>query len=180
MRQKVGYLILSVALSGGGTSPSFSQTIRAQLIRVQATPHRVDAPDVASFNLKYDVRLANESKDPVKIPKIRSGDTGASRMVLLGIQGRRADGTWAHIVQSSYYDTGSMMYAPCTTLAPGAEAEFPNLRGSLLLLKDQLAGLGSKPTVRFVLMMFCRQQDGEVVSATVTTDSLDLRLPSSP
>jgi hypothetical protein len=180
MHRTVSYLTLTVVLSGGGAGLNSAQPIRAEILQAQATPYRADDPDVAAFNLKFDVRLANGSGESVNIPRAETGDGGTTRVAVLGVQAKQRDGTWAKVVQSSWYDTGSIKYEPCTLLPPGGAAEFANVPGGLLLLKSQLAGLGNKPTVRFHLMSLCRQPDGKVVTNTVTTGAFDLRLPSLP
>jgi hypothetical protein len=180
MHWTASYLILTVALSGGGAGLNSAQPIRAEILQAQATPYRADDPDVAAFNLKFDVRLANGSGGSVNIPKAATGDGGTTRVAVLGVQAKQRDGIWAQVVQSSWYDTGSIKYEPCTLLPPGGAAEFANLPSGLLLLKSQLAGLGNEPTVRFNLMFLCRQPDGKVVTKTVTTGAFDLRLPALP
>jgi hypothetical protein len=97
---------------------------------------------------------------------------------VLGVQAKQPDGSWTHVVQSSWYDAGSIKYELCTSLPPGGAAEFANLPSGLFLLNTQLAGLGNEPTVRFNLMIFCRQPDGGVLTTTVTTGGFSLRLPT--
>jgi hypothetical protein len=172
-------LILTVALSGGGAGSNSAQPFRAEILRVQATPYRADDPDVAAFNLKFDVRLANGSGGPVGIPKAETGGGGGTtRVAVLGVQAKQRNGIWAQVIQSSWYDAGFIKYEPCRLLPPGGAAEFANLPGGLLFLKSQLAGLGNEPTLRFRLMILCRQPDGKVVTRTVTTGAFDLRLPA--
>jgi hypothetical protein len=180
MHRTAGFLILTVIFSGGGGSLSFAQPIRAEILHAQAIPYPTDDPDVAAFNLKFDVRLGNGSGGQVNIPRAETGDGGTTRVAVLGVQAKQRDGSWAQVVQSSWSDTGTIKYEPCTLLPPGRVAEFANLPSGLLLLKRQLAGLGNEPTVRLNLMIFCRQPDGKVVTKTVTTGGFDLRLPALP
>jgi hypothetical protein len=64
-------------------------------------------------------------------------------------------------------------------LAAGT-AEIENVPDGLVLLKKQLGDLGEEATVRFGLLVFCRQSDGKVVTTGVKTDAFTLRLPAVP
>ena len=170
-------ILILAALSGAVPSLSSQQAVRVEVQHALATPYRADDPDVAAFKLKFDVRLTNRSGGPVDIPRSETGHGGTTRVAVLGVQAKRPDGRWTHVVQSSWYDVDTIKYESCTSLPPGGAAEFANLPSGLLLLNTQLAGLGNEPTVRFNLMIFCRQPDGKVLTTTVTTDGFDLRLP---
>lgn len=171
--------MMLAALSGVGRGSSSDQPIRAEIQHVLAIPDRADDPDVAAFKLEIDVRLTNRSGGPVSLPKSESGDAAATRIAVLGVQTKQRDGRWAHLVQSSWYDAGTLKYESCRTLPPGGVAEFANLPSGLMLLKSQLAGLGNEPTVRIDLLIFCRQPDGKVVTTRALSDGFELRLPKA-
>jgi hypothetical protein len=175
-----GRVLILAALAGVVPGFGSDQSIQAQVERAATTPYRTDDPDVAGFKLTLDIRLTNRSGGPLDLPKAGTVSDGTTRIAVLGLEAKRPDGSWSHVVQSSWYDTGTIKYESCGSLPPGGTVEFSDSPSGLVLLKKQLAGLGSDPTVRFSLMVFCRQPDGKVVTKTVTTDGVDLRLPARP
>lgn len=175
-----GGMLILAALSGAVPGFGAEQPIQAEVERAMATPYHADDADVAGFKLRFDIRLTNRSRGPLTLPKSGTDDGGTTRVAVLGFEAKQPDGSWAHVIQSSWYDTGTIKYESCGLLPPGGVAEFADLPSGLLLLNRQLAGLGNKPTVRFNLMIFCRQPDGKVVTRTVTTEGFSLRLPARP
>jgi len=171
-------ILVLAAMSGMIPGFGSDQPFQAEVERAAATPYHTDDPDVAGFKLRFSVRLTNRSGGALELPKSGTGDGATTRVAVLGLEAKRPDGSWSRVFQSSWYDTGSIKYESCASLPPGGSAEFLDLTSGLLLLDKQLAGLGNEPTVRFNLMMFCRQGDGKVVTKTVTTDGFALRLPA--
>lgn len=167
-------LVLSVLSGVAVVGVDSGQPIRVEVQRVLVCPYRSDDPDLATFKLKLSVRLTNRSQEPVLVPTSGTGDRDATRVALLGVQARDATRAWAHIVQSSWYDSGTVKYQACASLPPGAVAEFRNVSSGLVLMNAQLARLGSEPTVRFDLMILCRRQDGKVLSTSATTEEFKL------
>jgi hypothetical protein len=176
MQRIASFLILAV-LSGGGVGLSSAQPLRAEIRHAKATPYDIGDFGVAAFNLKFDVRLTNESERPVEILKADTGREEMTRVVVIGVQTKLSDGTWAHVIQSSWYGPATIRYEALTSVPPGGAAELTNLTDRLVLLNKQLAGLGMEPTVRFTLMIFCRAE-GKVVMKTVRTEEFELRLPA--
>jgi len=109
---------------------------------------------------------------------------------MLAVQSKEPDGSWKNVLQSSFYDTGSVKYDSCVSLAPSASSQFTGVGSRLLLLKKQLTGLGNQPTLRFNIMTLCKQPDGgsvvslskgfSVLSKDLMTDPFDLQLPEPP
>jgi hypothetical protein len=163
-------------ISGFGSD----QPIHADVEHAAATPYHTDDPDVAGFKLRFGLRLTNRSGEPLELPKSGPGDGGTTRIAVLGLEAKRPDGSWAHVFQSSWYDTGTIKYESCGPLPPGGVAEFADLASGFILLNRQLAGLGNEPMVRFNLMIFCHEPDGKVVTKAVTTEGFTLRLPPRP
>jgi len=196
MPRTASFLVLATLLQGGvvlSSAQSSGEPLRAEIRHAKATPYDIGDPDVAAFHLEFDIRLTNKSKRPIEIPKaapypstrepaptatpIKIDDDENTQVVVIGVQAKQHDGTWADVVQSSWYGSGTEKYEPCTSLPPDAAAELTNLKDGLVLLKEQLTRLGSEPTVRFTLMIFCRQANGKALSKTVRTEGFELRLP---
>ena len=166
--------LLGVALAPG------SQTTSAKIEHPVATPYHIDDPDMASFTLKFDIRLRNRSDKAVNFPKSESPGGRTTRVSIIAGQSKQSDGSWKYLFQSTWVDDGRTKYEPCTSLPPGAVVRIANVKGGLLLLKSQVADLGDEPTLRFDLWIFCRQPDEKVVITSVTSDPFILRLPAHP
>jgi hypothetical protein len=174
---RLSSVLMIAAFSGMALGSNTDQRIRAEVGHALATPYPVDDPTVARFKLRFDIRLTNRSGAPAYVPKSQAANASVTRISVVGVQVKQRDGGWAYVVQSSWYDNGTIKYASCTLLPLDGTVEFTGLSGELLLLDAQLAKLGDTPTVRLSLMTFCRQEDGTVRSSSVTTDGFDIRLP---
>ncbi|MCC7152991.1 MAG: hypothetical protein IT161_00370 [Bryobacterales bacterium] len=51
----------------------------------------------------------------MNIPKAGTSDGRTTRVAVLGVQAKQRDRIYAQVVQSSWYDTGSIKYAPCVS-----------------------------------------------------------------
>jgi len=173
-------VLILAALAGAVPGFGSDQPIQAQVEHATATPYDTDDPDLAGFKLKLEVRLTNRSEVPLDLPKTGREIGGTTRVAVLNVEVKRPDGGWAYVVQSSWYDTGSIKYESCGSLPPGGVGEFSDLPSGFVILKRQLAGLGSGATVRFGLMILCREPGGKVVTKAVTTDGVELRLTARP
>jgi hypothetical protein len=171
-------ILILAALPGLGSGLSSDQPALAEVQHALATPYRVDDPDVAGFNLKFDLQLTNQSEKVMQLPIFNAGEDDAVRYAVSGVQSKQPDGTWAYIVQSSWYGVGTIKYLPCKPLSPGRTEEIKGMGTGLVMLKKQLAALGGEPTVRLNLLFFCRQPDGQLAAASATTEAFPLRLPA--
>ena len=173
-------LLTAAALPGLVSALSSDPPIRAEVQHPLATPDRANDPDVAAFKLKFDVRLTNRSEKVMDLPAFSADEDDTTRMAVLGVQAKQRDGTWAFISQSSWYDDGKIKYQSCRSLLTGETGEITGVVSGLFMLRKQLVSLGGEPIVRLNLMIFCRQPDGKVRTASVTTDEFGLRLPAQP
>lgn len=164
--------------------------------RIEAVvkPTSVDAansgdPDVVIFTVKFDLIVKNGSTTPTDLPK-PGPDTDVTRITLLAVQSLRADGGWANVVQSSFYDTGNLKYDSCVSLQPSATLQLPAVEGRVVLLRKRLTDLGNHPTLRFNIMTLCKQPNGSsglgiskgfnLLSTQFMTESFDIQLPELP
>ena len=173
-------LFIAAALAGELPALGSDQAIRAEVQHALATPYRTDDPEVAAFTLKFDVRLTSRSTTPVVLPILKTNEGETTRVSVLGAQSKQPEGTWTYLLRSSWYDTGTLKYESCISLSSTRTAEIKNVASGFVLLKKQLAGLGSEPTVRLNLWFFCQQPDGTVLIKSATTDAFVLRLPTQP
>jgi hypothetical protein len=180
LTRAVSRLSLAAALASVLPALGSDQTIRAEVQHALATPYSTDDLEIAAFKLKFDVRLTNRSAKLVSLPDPKTGDGETMRIAVLGVQSKQPDGRWTYLVQSSWYDTGTLKYESCTSLSSEGIAEIGNVASGLTLMKKQLAGLGGQSTLRLNVMIFCRQPDGKVLATSVATDAFDLRLPAQP
>jgi hypothetical protein len=152
------------------------QIVRAEIRRVLATPNAVDDQDVASFTLRFDVRLVNISQQILSLPLDSISDAETARFAILGVEVKQPNGIWKWVMRSGWIEAGNIKFQPCKPLRPGETAEIANLSSGFITLKENLAGLGSEPSVRLHLIFACRQQDGRVLMPSVTTEPFNLRL----
>jgi hypothetical protein len=176
--RNLALLVLLVVI--GSPATAAEETIRVDVERVLAKPVRSQNPDVAKYGLQFDLRLTNGSQKSVNVPALDTADGETTRIFLLDVQSKLPDGPWTNVIQSSWYGLGTEKYDLCKPLVPAATTEIGGLTSQLLLLKKQLASLGGASTVRFYVMMFCRQSDGKVVTTTLPTEGFSLRLPTPP
>ncbi len=155
-----------------------AQPMQTEIQHAVATPYSIEDPDMAGFRLRFDLRLTSGSTKAIDIPKSGLADDGVTRVSVLGVQARGANGTWKYVVRSSWYDFGTIKYESCTPLASGGSTELKDIGSGLALLRKQLAELGDEPTIRFNITLFCRQPDGKVITTETTTDAFRLRLPA--
>jgi hypothetical protein len=153
------------------------ETLRAEAQHAQATP-ATSEPNVARFNLTFDLRLTNRSTKPINIPKPETNLADTTRISVLGMQHRQPDGLWFNVFQASWYGIGTEKYDPCISIPPSGAAQIDGVASSIILLKKELGSLGSEPTLRLHLLIFCQQSDGKVLSITVPTEAFSLRLPA--
>jgi hypothetical protein len=175
-------ILIVPALAGLVLGGSSEQSIQAE-VEVQgalASPYRIDDPDVAGFRFKYGVRVTNRSGRSLNLPKSGAVDDGLERVTIISVEAKRPDGQWSDIIQGMYVAAVTTKYASCKALPSGSQAKIANLRDGFVLLKSQVAKLGNQPTLRFSLMMICRQADGKLAGTQVTTDGLSLRLNAQP
>lgn len=172
----LGAALVNALPTAAGAGPP----IRADIQQALATAEISDDPDVAIYRLNLDVLLTNRSEKPINVPTGANDTSETTRIAVIGVQSRRQDGPWTTVNQSSWYGTGSEKYDSCTSIPPAGTAALRGLPSGLVLLKKQLAALGSEPTMRFSLIIFCRQADGKVLTTFVPTEAFTLRLPAQP
>jgi len=174
-------LALSAALVGVlPTATGADEVLRAEVQHALATPDSSEDPDVAIYKLQFDLRLTNRSAKPINIPRLETHGNDTTRFEVLDVQSKRPGEDWTNVIQSSWYGLGTEKYDPCTLLSPAATAEIEGVASGLILLTKQLTSLGSEPTIRLHLMIFCRQPDGKVITTAVPTEAFSLRLPAHP
>lgn len=154
------------------------ELIRAEIQKPQPTAYDPGDPDMAGYKIKFDLRLTNHSSQPVSIPKSEAAGSDDAKIVVLGVQAKQPDGKFAHIVRSSSYGTGPPKYPPCTPLQPGKTVQISGVESGILLLRKQVDNLGEEPTIRFDLMMSCKEPDGQIPTKLVTTEEFRIRLPA--
>jgi hypothetical protein len=162
------------------TAVGGDQNIRAEVQHARATPSSSENPEIAMYGTNFDILLTNRSEKPINIPKSEADDGGTTRIAVLGVQYKPQGGVWKYILQSSWMDVGTVKYASCTSLPPSGTADFGGLADQLAIAKELQADVGSEPTLRFNLTIFCRRSDGKVVSTSVNTEAFVLRLPVQP
>jgi hypothetical protein len=159
--------------------------IRAEIQPVFVASTDLGDPDVVAFIVRFDLRLTNGSAEPIELPKPGS-DRNVTREFVLAIQSQAPDGSWKNVIQSSFYDTGTLKYDSCVSVPPSAGQQFTGLESRLTLLRKQLTDLGTHPIIRFNVMTFCKQQNGtsevslrggNVASKVVMTEPFSIRLP---
>lgn len=156
------------------------QLMQAEVERGAATIYHMDDPDLTGIKIKFGIRVTNRSGVPINLPKPGTGDDGTDLFTVVEFDVKQPDGKWAHLIQSSWYDTGNIKYQSCRPLLPGSVEEFRDLAYVFALLKRQVASLGNKPTLRFTVMFYCRKPDGSVVFKNVRTEGFTLNLPPQP
>jgi hypothetical protein len=172
----VGRVLILPALAGVVLGWSSDQPVQAEVQRVSATAYDTGDADLAGFKLNFGVQLTNRSGRYLSLPKSGTADDGITRVWVQSVQAKQPDGGWSSVVQSSWYDSGSVKYESCTALKTDSKAELTNLPSAFVILKSQAAKLGSKPMVRFNLWVFCREKDGKVVISSARTDEFGLPL----
>lgn len=127
----------------------------------------VDDPEAVTFNLNFDLHLANGSRRAFGLPAPRSGEADSSRATIFGVDSKGPDGAWAHVLQATMIDNGALSYEPCALLRPGSEGDIRDVK------------TGEDPNIRLHVMIACRQPGGRVLSQAVTTDEFRIDLPSN-
>ncbi len=168
------------------TTQSLPAMVDDQPIQVEASRPRLAAfdagsSDVAGFELTIDLRLTNRSEEFTSIPDVRVDSNEATWITFDGVLSQRPDGTWGYVVNPGLpvYPENTR-YASCTSLRPGATADFSGVKTRFAMLDKRRAGLGSKPNVRLNLVLLCRQPDGKVITKILATDPFVVSLPSRP
>ena len=172
--------ILAVVLASIDSAPATGldhPMIRVEVQHVGASPYAMKDSGVAAFSLKFDIMLTNQSEKTIYIPNPVTVQADATRIAVLGVQGKDPHGTWKYILQSSWYGYGVMKYEACASLLPGAVTKAEDVSYRLVVLRGQLADLGNEPGIRLDLWTFCRQPDGKVLTNSATTDPFTLRFP---
>jgi hypothetical protein len=145
---------------------------------MSVTPLPTDDPDVAAFRLKFGVRLANKSKKAMYLPASADDESGKGGVTLLAAQAKKRDGTWRNLFQGSWYGAPDAKYQDCRVVPPGETGEIETVDSGLVLMREQLPGLGKEPTVRFDFMIVCRRPDGQRATVVLGTDEFSLELPA--
>jgi hypothetical protein len=155
--------------------------IRAELQNPAAVRFNPRSTEPAVFNLTFDVRVTNLSKDPVTIPEPDKGPDGAHWFELYSVQSQQAAGNWSSVSDNgNHMLKGSTQFVPCRLLSPGETVEIKNVSSGIILYSIQRGRLGAKSVVRLVVALVCRQQDGELHTESMTTDPFVLSMPAQP
>jgi hypothetical protein len=170
-------VILVAGLSGIFPALAVDERVQAEIQRISAHLDSPSPPGAANFSLTFDTQFMNRSDKDIYLPSALPENAGVARVAVLAVQVRRSDGVWEYLVRSSWYDAVDAKYEPCRSVPAGETAEIRGVVSGIMLLKKQLAGLGSEPTLRFQLTTFCRQSDGKVLNISATTDGFQLRFP---
>ena len=146
------------------------QHVGAEIQHLSAVPISSGDRDISMYKTTFDLRLINRTAGPMVIPQAETASGDATRIVVIGVQHKRSDGSWTYVTQSSWYGDRDTKYAECTTLTTSEAGVIGGLVSGLTLMKQQAVELGSQPILRFDLLMMCKQPHGEVVSKTVKTE----------
>jgi hypothetical protein len=138
----------------------------------------MDDPDVAAFRLKFGVRLVNRSMKVIYLPASADDRIGKGTMTVLAAQARQSDGSWRYLFQASWYGVPDAKYADCNVVRPGESGEVEAVDGQIVLMRDQLPGLGKEAIVRFDFMINCRRPDGEIAAVGLGTEEFSFKLPA--
>jgi hypothetical protein len=171
--------LLALGFARGFRADPADTGVRAELRQLALRlATAVDDPEAITFNLSFDLHLANGSRKAFRLPTPRSGDADSARVTIFGVDAKAPDGAWVHILQATLIDNGALSYEPCALLRPGSEGDIRDVKTGFLLLKKQLRGLGEDPNIRLHIIIACRQAGGRVLSQAVTTD--EFRIHVSP
>jgi len=112
-------MLVGAALVFAGTFSNLAvaDDIQAELHPVSVVSIDSGDPDVVVFVVKFDLSLTNGSAKPMDLPK-PGPESDLTRMAVLGVQSKGPDGSWANVIQSSFYDLGTSKYESCISLPP--------------------------------------------------------------
>jgi len=171
-------LVLALALGlsrhADGADSSLHAVVRQSTVGL-GTPQ--GDPAAVTLKLGFDLHITNGSRRPLGLPLGRPGRAESIRVTIVGIDSQGPNATWAHLLQATFIDNGTLSYQPCTVLQPGSEGDVLDVRTGFLLLKKQLVGLGEEPTIRLSVMVTCRQPGGRIAAQEATSDAFRVRLP---
>lgn len=160
---------------------ALDDAIQAEVERPELVSDAARDPYLAGFKITFDARFTNRSENPVDIPDRDRGPDGASWITVISVESQQQDGSWRFVVNPGVLMWKSdTKFVPCKSLRPKETAEVENVSNRFVIFRGPLAGLGPKPTVRFNLVLACRQQDGTLHSKSVDTDPFVLSIPSRP
>ena len=142
--------------------------IKRPNIRVKTSSDR----DVLTYNISFDVRLRNLSKQVLEV-------SSSPMIMVTAIESRSSDGIWHSLNQISYYDYGQVRYSRCESVPGGSSVSITHVRTGMALLRTQAVKLGSRPVLRFALQIQCRGMDRTVVGTPVfVTQPISVLLPT--
>lgn len=171
-------VFLFLAFVRGFRGSDADPTVRAEVRdAVLALDPAQDDHELAAFRLNFDLHLRNASGRSVSIPGARAASSSTVRAAILGVDSKAPNGAWVHLLQSSWYDNGSLNYEPCTELRPGAEGDVAGVHSGFTLLKKQLIGLSEEHTLRLHVIFFCRKTNGKVFAQETTTEEFRVHVP---
>lgn len=166
---RIGFLCFLVALSCGRSG---AVDRKLQIVVGDQVARQVPSgdPEVSMFHVNFGLRITNVGDEAVVI--------GTERALVVAVQHRKADGVWDTLFRSSLYFDANPKFGPCSSLAPGVTTVTRKTQTRIALLKGQVDELGAKPTLRFMMQLFCRRRDGkDYHTGIITTDPFVLRIP---
>ena len=130
------------------------------------------------FKIRFDLEVKNQSDKLISVPA-RSGDSdNVVTGFVLAVQRQMEDGSWKYLSQAPYYGSSETKYADCSSLRPGQTTEINSLIHVLPLAQMRARELGSEPTLRVDVMIFCKESDGTIVNVTTRSAPFSSRLPT--
>lgn len=168
------FLALVRGFRGSDADPSVRAEVRDAVLALDPAQ---DDHELASFRLNFDLHLTNASGRSLSVPGARPSSSSTVRAAILGVDSKAPDGAWVHLLQSSWYDNGSLNYEACAVLPSGAQGDIAGVHSGFTLLKKQLTGLSKENTLRLHVMFFCRKANGKVSAQATTTEEFRVRVP---
>jgi hypothetical protein len=154
------------------------EPLRATVQQSILIPYGTGDPEVVGYLINFDLRLINQSTEPIYVPNLHSAHADTNRLAVVGAETLEANGMWKNLFRSSWYDTGDAHYESCNSLEPGDSRDYRGMLTSMVLLRTQSTGFDSQPTLRLHAWLLCRRPDGKVLSTEVTTDAFKPQLKS--
>ncbi|MGC4053818.1 MAG: hypothetical protein QM757_32180 [Paludibaculum sp.] len=150
--------------------------VHADVQRITAAAFPTEDPDIASYSLRFDLRVKNLLRKSIFLPVPRV-DEATDRVAALTTELQLPDEKWETLIHSSWYGTSQTKYEACMELQAGKTYVVEDVPSALVLLKSQVPRLGKEPTLRLKFYLLCQQANGQVLSTPVETEGFRVLLP---
>ena len=173
-------IFIAATVSGPMPILASDQPAQAEVLRARASAYPGDDPEVAGFNLRFDLRLTNKSEKVFHLPNPTIGEAPTTQFVVIGVESKGPDGAWIAVMEGTWYGPNEITHQACGSLLPGRVADIRGMASRVVLPKKSFDDLGREPVLRLKLWLFCREPDGTVPIKLLTTNAFKLRLPVQP